>query len=960
MAQPEEFGAAETLQLRGRTRIVAVVAAIMVAATGFLVASPPTASAWPAAIVHPPTVTADRLPTVQINGVVWAQAMVGDTVYVGGSFTEARPAGSPAGTNTVTRSNMLAFNVVTGELISSFAPNPNAQVRTITVSPDGSRIYVGGDFTNIAGTSRSRIAAFSTATNQLVSNFAPNMGYHVFDIAAFGDTVYVGGNFLNVGSTYRGRLAAFSATTGALLSWAPDAPDREVRAIEVSPNGTQVAVGGHFETLNGTSTFGRGFAVLDAVSGEIVPFAATDRIRNGGADGAVMSFDSDDGILYITGYTFGRSSGTLEGIAAARWGDGAIEWVNDCHGDTHSVHAQGDVIYSAGHAHMCANIDGFDQPPGEWDWYRGVAHTKEVAGTVRTERLGYTDFGGLPRPDMLNFFPALNAGSYTGLSQGPWHVIGDDRYIVMGGEFTSVNGTSQQGLVRFTTRDNAPNDQGPYLFNDSYPIKVRSFEAGTVTVSFSGNRDRDDATLRYRVFRRTGGAGNGQLVHTRSLTAPFWNLPVMTFTDDTASGSGYEYRVQVDDGYNNFANSPWTAVEAADAASNYLKAVLESEPDSLWRLGEPAGSTVATDLVGWRDAAIPTTGVTLGQPGAIGGDTDTAASFAGTNNNHFVRTTTPENLSHVLSLEAWIRTASNANGGLIVGFNSSVNGDGSSSANDRALYMDTSGRLRFALNPTSPVAIGSAQDYRDGEWHHVVGTLGLDGMNLYVDGLPVAQDPSITSARTGFYGYARIGSGNLNGFPGVNSTTGRRFDGFIDDVAYYKKVLTPELVAAHFAAAGGEVANVAPVASFTATPDGLSVDVDAGLSSDVDGSVTGWAWNFGDGNTSDVGPVTDHTYAAAGTYTVTLTVTDDGGATSNVASQEVTVTAIRMWRRWRRSRRRLMGCRWMLMLGLSSDVDGTVTGWAWNFGDGNTSDAGSGDGSHVWGGWYVHGDVDGD
>jgi PKD repeat protein len=83
--------------------------------------------------------------------------------------------------------------------------------------------------------------------------------------------------------------------------------------------------------------------------------------------------------------------------------------------------------------------------------------------------------------------------------------------------------------------------------------------------------------------------------------------------------------------------------------------------------------------------------------------------------------------------------------------------------------------------------------------------------------------------------------------------------------------------------------NVAPVASFTATPDGLSVDVDASLSSDTDGTVTGYSWDFGDGNTSVVGPLTSHTYAVADTYTVTLTVTDDDGATSEVVSQQVTV-----------------------------------------------------------------------
>jgi hypothetical protein len=38
------------------------------------------------------------------------------------------------------------------------------------------------------------------------------------------------------------------------------------------------------------------------------------------------------------------------------------------------------------------------------------------------------------------------------------------------------------------------------------------------------------------------------------VTAPFWALPMMNFTD-TSGGSGFEYRVQVRDGYNNFANS---------------------------------------------------------------------------------------------------------------------------------------------------------------------------------------------------------------------------------------------------------------------------------------------------------------------------------------------------------------------------------------------------------------------
>jgi hypothetical protein len=55
----------------------------------------------PAAPGTPTTVSADVLPTVQINGVAWSQAVVGNTVYVAGSFTTVRPAGAPAGTQEV-------------------------------------------------------------------------------------------------------------------------------------------------------------------------------------------------------------------------------------------------------------------------------------------------------------------------------------------------------------------------------------------------------------------------------------------------------------------------------------------------------------------------------------------------------------------------------------------------------------------------------------------------------------------------------------------------------------------------------------------------------------------------------------------------------------------------------------------------------------------------------------------
>ena len=65
--------------------------------------------------------------------------------------------------------------------------------------------------------------------------------------------------------------------------------------------------------------------------------------------------------------------------------------------------------------------------------------------------------------------------------------------------------------------------------------------------------------------------------------------------------------------------------------------------------------------------------------------------------------------------------------------------------------------------------------------------------------------------------------------------------------------------------------------------------MNASASTDPDGTITGYAWDFGDGQTG-TGVSTAHTYAAAGSYTVTLTVTDDDSATGTT-TRPVTVTA---------------------------------------------------------------------
>lgn len=88
-------------------------------------------------------------------------------------------------------------------------------------------------------------------------------------------------------------------------------------------------------------------------------------------------------------------------------------------------------------------------------------------------------------------------------------------------------------------------------------------------------------------------------------------------------------------------------------------------------------------------------------------------------------------------------------------------------------------------------------------------------------------------------------------------------------------------------AAGGGGGNVAPVANFSSSASGLTVSF-TDTSTDSDGSIASRSWNFGDGTTSTA-TNPSKTYSAAGTYSVSLTVADNGGAT-NTRTGSVTVS----------------------------------------------------------------------
>jgi len=770
-----------------RSTVTAFVSVLASVSAGVAIAMPAHADSLPADPTNPaspPTVTADALPTVQINGVVWSQTIVGDTVYAGGSFSNARPAGSAAGVNTVARQNFVAYSLSTG-VMTSFAPTFNAQVRSVAASPDGSTLYVAGDFTNVNGVARSRVAAFKTSTGELLP-FAPNVGYQSYAIAATATTVYVGGNFSSVGASTRQGVAAFNATTGALLPWAPSAVGGKVTSLVVSPDATKVVFGGQFTTVNGSSNPGYGLAAVDAVSGNLVPFAANSLIRNGGNDAGITSLSSRGDSLYGSGYVFGNG-GNLEGAFRARWTDGSIVWVDDCHGDTYSVYPDDKVVYEASHKHYCGNIGGFPQTEPTWTFYRATAVSQAATGTATADPYGYYNYAGTPSPTLLNWFPQLNTGSATGQSQGPWQVTGNGTYVVMGGEFTQVNGVGQQGLVRYAVTSKAPNKVGPQYTTALTPSAV-SLTSGTVRVAWSATSDKDNENLTYTLVR---DGKTATPIYTTTVASTFWKLPALGFKDTgLAPGSTHTYKVYVTDPSGNQTNGSTTTVTVSNGAAPgpYVQDVVNDGALDYWRLGESSGAT-AYDWAGYTDAKVGT-GVTRGAVGAINGDANTASSFDGTNNGLVVDPVQQKGPDS-FGLETWIKTTSTA-GGKIIGFGNTSSGE--SSNYDRHVYMDADGRIWFGVWVGSAATLNTGTGYNDGQWHHIVANMGPGGMSLYVDGKRAGQRSDITVGQA-YSGYWRIG--------GDTSWNGANyFTGTIDDVAIYPAPLTRQQVITHWVDSG--------------------------------------------------------------------------------------------------------------------------------------------------------------
>jgi PKD repeat protein len=895
-------------------------------------------------------VTADPLASVQLNGsssIIWTQALVGNTVYAGGSFANVHPAGTAEGTNLTPRSNLLAYDLTTGNLNTAWAPSVNGVVKAVAASPDGKRIYVGGSFSVANGTTRYNLAAFDATTGALITGFnAPVGGSTVNAIVATATTVYVGGLFTAGWNVARKNLAAFSASTGSLLGWAPTT-NLQVDAMVMDPTNTQLIIGGRFDQVNGAPQ--RGMAALDLSSGATLPWAVAKIVTNGLSTGpnsgkaGIFSLTSDSTGVYGTGWVLGdTNTGNLEGAFAATPGTGALRWVADCHGDHYASYSDGTTLYTTSHEHACDSVGGTrNGVTNAANMRHSTAFTTSVQGTLsRPETVSsiYKDWSGTPEPAEYSWYPEWLTGTASDSKQAGLSVVGNGSMIAVAGEFVGVNNKPQHGITRFAkVPANGPHS-GPRLSaaDNTWTPTAKSTAQGSMLVSIPANHDRDGKSLTYQFTR----VGQSKPFATVTASSQYWYLPTVSATDTgLTTGQSYTYQVRAIDSDGLTADSSQVTATATNttAQAGYAAAVVDDGPLVYWRLGN--GNTV-NDTMGTSNGTGQ--GMT-NAAGAVAGDSDQASVFAGTATSQAGGSTAFTDPT-ALSYELWFKAAP-TKGGELVDLGSAASGN--SGTYDRAVYMSNTGRLNFTSFFGVWRTVSTTDGYNDNTWHHLVVSQGLDGSTIYVDGQAKATNTGIRYGRLSFNARLRVGGDTVptgaSGFP--NAPSSQWFTGSIDDVSVYPYALTTAQAVAHHDLG---VATSAPTADFSSTVTGTDVNFDASASS-ASGSrtISSYAWDFGDGTTG-TGVSPTHSYTAGGTYNVTLTVTDSASS-QGVTTKPVTVHAAPVANFTHTE------------TGLSSSFDAssstasggaTINGYQWDFGDGNTSTQASPTHQYLTGGTY--------
>lgn len=225
-------------------------------------------------------------------------------------------------------------------------------------------------------------------------------------------------------------------------------------------------------------------------------------------------------------------------------------------------------------------------------------------------------------------------------------------------------------------------------------------------------------------------------------------------------------------------------------ARPYAATVLTDSPLGYWRLAEPSGTVLVDSTNNERNGTYEGS-PTLGSQGVVPGNT--SVTFDGVDDGAVVPYAAWQDVSQSFSVECWFRTTDQD---LSTAKEMISRWTGTTPQGPWALDLPNTNtqRVRFLLRigTTSVSAIGQNLNPRDGKWHHAVGTYDGTAARLYFDGALVATVATTGSVNTTT---AALHIGRI-----TTAATPQRWNGGLDEAAYYGTVLSPERVTAHYLA----------------------------------------------------------------------------------------------------------------------------------------------------------------
>lgn len=728
-------------------------------------------------------------------------------------------------------------------LVSDGTDHPVGAIgRVSDIAEANGKVYLVGDFTGVGGETRHYAAAIDKATGQVDPNWNPNLNgiAYTVDVAPDGSAVYVGGKFTKVDSTWRARIAKLDPETGqAFAGWNPKA---SAKVMTVTATDDTIYIGGYFATVGGI-----GRASLAAIDDATATVVAG---WNPGADGAVLSSTlSPDGALLYVGGNFDTLGGasrlhlgavTAAGGSVTSWNPAPLHKVLDA-----EVSADGATLYTAvggpqvqggNRATAYATNDGAQV----WDHasdgdFQAVAvaddavyyggHFIDIEGNARQRLAAFDPASG----DLLNWNPGANSG------WGVWALTYTDRLYV-GGDFTTLGGRTRKHFGMFSNGQNLA------------PTAILSAGCAVLTCQFDGADSIDpDGTIVTHVWDFGDGTTGTGLTPTHTYDDPGTYTVTLTVTDDDGAADSSSDSVQVSEAGNGI-----DFVAAAGAKNNAA---------SLSVTVPPAVSPYDALLL---FATVNNGSVGVAEPFGVGGWTR-------------LGTVVDESIQTVV----WTKAAAPGDAGA----NLTVN-LGSTQKMNLSLLAYT------GTDPTNPVlewagapeqamtashTTPSLTTIRDGSW---IVSYWADKTSATTDWSPPGGE---TVRRETFgSGGGRItmlatdtGSSHPAGSYGGKTATANSSN---SKATMLTVALNPV----------SETTNQRPIAAFTSICDALVCGFDGSDSIDTDGSVVSYEWDFGDGSTG-TGIAPNHTYGAFGTYAVTLTVTDNEGA-SDTETADIHVT----------------------------------------------------------------------